>query len=105
MSIKTGLAFLVTGQADFEIRKENRIIEKCPVRPFHLFSLLHLLPRFRKTYQISWAPVLKMMELCPGISEINSDFQNISNDFVESSFMLGRNHVLRNVEYLERFKK
>ena len=45
------------------------------------------------------------MESCPDISEIDSYFQNMSNDFVESSFMLGRNHVLRNVEYLERFKK
>ena len=51
--LKQAWRFWLIGQPDFEIRKENSIIEKCPVRPFCLFSLRHLLPRFKKTYQIS----------------------------------------------------
>ena len=35
--LKQAWHFWLIGQADFEIRKENRIIEKCPVRPFYIF--------------------------------------------------------------------
>ena len=95
--LKQDWRFWLICQADFDIRKENNIIEKCPVRPFCLFSLPHLLPRFKRSYQISWAPVLKMMESFPDISEINSDFQNISNDFVDR----GRESKIRTCNALQ----
>lgn len=75
------------------------------MRTFQLFYICCLLCKIKKTCQISQAPIFKIIESYSEIIEMDSDWNKISNEFIETIFSLGKNYVLSQVEYIKSIKK
>ena len=73
-----------------------------PIRPFRL--LKRMPAKLKRYYFNSWAPMLSLMESAPGIDIPKNSFTT-TNEFINSSFIIGENYVLDTVEYLKEKKK